>query len=312
MLCSHAALRQCVRLASNPTSLIPPTRPIFSLLSPWPTQQRPQSHFRRLLGTGYNSLRGRKRVTSKRKTTKPTAITSKPSRQSRAHSSPALLESTAEQRNTVNLLDFKSSVTPTSLPYHDRRSFLSWSTRNKINRNSTWFIGTQYEYTVIKALQAKNFTLKRCGGANDQGIDLIGHWTLPSPRTGLKILVQCKVGSPTPAFARELEGACSGGREEWRKEDVMAWLASPKPASSETWKTMERSTRPMGFAQISEGGLVQDLRWNAPAQEAGLDGLSKVDFHVSTKDADGKSRRIRRAVRLTANGEPWPNSVFSW
>lgn len=246
MLNSHAALRQCVRFLSPQAYPISTTRHTLPIPPPCLIQQRTRTWLSRLLGTGFNSVKSRKRTAPKRKATKTSAPAGKPPPKSRTSLISRTAEPVAEKGITA-----KPSYPPVSSivhPHHDLRSFLRWSSRRNTNTESTSYVGTHYEYTVAKALKQYGFTLGRSGGPNDQGIDLIGHWPVPTIPKDLTILVQCKVSRPTSAVARELEGACSGGRSEWRREGVMAWLTSPNPPSLATWQTIERSPRPMGFA----------------------------------------------------------------
>lgn len=99
-------------------------------------------------------------------------------------------------------------------------------------------IGTAYEALCARFLvrHFASMRIKRCGGANDHGIDLLGSWALPSPRisspasflpatpssevsaptglaylAGYPIIGQCKYHAKkvSPMTIRELEGCAS-------------------------------------------------------------------------------------------------------
>ncbi|KAJ3112607.1 hypothetical protein HDU96_004383 [Phlyctochytrium bullatum] len=95
----------------------------------------------------------------------------------------------------------------------------SSSSSATLNPNSPFHIGRNLELRVQQRLHALRFRLALVGGANDQGIDLRGHWHLPSspsssgtsndiPNTTPAALVQCKnEKSPLgPRHVREFEG----------------------------------------------------------------------------------------------------------
>lgn len=53
-------------------------------------------------------------------------------------------------------------------------AFLEQAAIRQVDRNSTVYRGTLFEYTVANVLKKHNFNLARIGGANDRGIDLKG------------------------------------------------------------------------------------------------------------------------------------------
>ncbi|KAK0881903.1 hypothetical protein LTR87_004291 [Friedmanniomyces endolithicus] len=167
---------------------------------------------------------------------------------------------------------------PTEPKHHDLPSFLAHVSRNDINTNSTVYKGTHFEYTVAAALQPLNFSLQRTGRSNDLGIDLVGHWSLPSEHGKKKdyhvpVLVQCKAARPTPAMIRELEGAYTGAPAGWRGDGVLALLANVHPSTKGVREAVQRSRWPLGVLQVTREGEVKQFLWNAVAAQVGLEGL---------------------------------------
>lgn len=174
-------------------------------------------------------------------------------------------------------------------PHHsDLGSFLSYVDRTGLNPNSTVYVGTHYEYTVASALSRYGISARRCGGASDFGIDLLGTWALPvppvppaspssspsSPRP-LRVIVQCKASSRNigPSVIRELEGSFVGAPVGWRGAGVLAFLVTQGTATKGVRDSLGRSNWPMGFISCSGGGLVRQVLWNRRAEEEGLDGI---------------------------------------
>ncbi|KAK3324267.1 hypothetical protein B0T19DRAFT_443688 [Cercophora scortea] len=189
---------------------------------------------------------------------------------------------------------------PTSTALHSSLStFLHHAERTSLSPTSTVYVGTHYEYTVSHSLASYQFDLKRIGGRSDQGIDLLGTWTLPSstPSTPKrhKVFVQCKAlaSTPTSVLIRELEGAFAGAPAGWRGEGVIGLLATCGPATKGIREAMARSRWPMGFVCCSKEGEVRQMLWNRRAEEEGLAGLGVGTRYVG----DGK-----RLV-LTWNGK---------
>lgn len=122
----------------------------------------------------------------------------------------------------------KSSSRPVSFSnHHNLASFLQAhdarraattdpDERAKLSQSSV-YLGTRYEYLIQKHLQdSLGFQLTRIGKTGDQGVDLIGTWTLPVPKdyngtaTTFRVIVQAKriAANRTlqPRMIRELEG----------------------------------------------------------------------------------------------------------
>lgn len=172
--------------------------------------------------------------------------------------------------------------------HHDLSSFLAYADRTGLDKRSTVYVGTHYEYSVATSLSRYGFYLKRVGGAGDFGTDLLGTWTLSppaSPARHLRVLMQCKAGSAQktgPQHIRELEGALAAAPPGWRGEGVLALLVSQKPATKGVRDAVGRSRWPMGFVACSKDGAVQQMLWNRGAEDGGLQGVS-----VAARHADG-------------------------
>ena len=224
----------------------------------------------------------------------------------------------------------KSSKLPprlvqTSSNHHDLDSFLAYADRVDLNRNTNVYKGTLYEYMVASTLRHFSFQLHRTGRSNDLGIDLVGHFYLPSAaKTGrkatrdlheLKVVVQCKALKPTPAMVREREGAYVGAPAGWRGEGVLALLVASKEATKGVRDALQRSRWPMGLLQVTAEGEVRQFLWNAVAEEIGLAGLG-----VTVKYADGvkkttvgqsdtgSARAASGSIVLTWMGEMWKSA----
>jgi hypothetical protein len=105
-------------------------------------------------------------------------------------------------------------------------TFLTYAARTNLDRTSTTFAGTYYEYATQTILRRYGFNLDRVGGRGDRGVDLRGSWRIatgPEETTGVKtaehkteleipVIVQCKrlKSKVGPNLIRELEGALAG------------------------------------------------------------------------------------------------------
>ncbi|KAF1811622.1 hypothetical protein P152DRAFT_386399, partial [Eremomyces bilateralis CBS 781.70] len=164
--------------------------------------------------------------------------------------------------------------------HHDTlESFLTHASQTNLSQTSSTFVGTRYEYICSEALNRLGFHLTRTGRSNDAGIDLVGDWRVPTlpPEIPLKILVQCKpIGRArwvSPEHIREIEGAFAGAPAGWRGDNTIAILATTSPTTKGVREALQRSSRPLAFAMITEDGSIQQLVWNARASTAGLEGL---------------------------------------
>ena len=188
---------------------------------------------------------------------------------------------------------------PPTTQHSSLSSFLTYAERTGLERKSTVFVGTHYEYTVGLSLSRYGFTLKRIGGQSDYGTDLLGTWTPPRTRTKMRVLVQCKAGGSRvgPSYIRELEGAFVGAPPGWRGAGVLALLVSGRPATKGMRDGMGRSRWPMGYVFMEGDGEVKQMIWNRRAEEEGLEGFSMTTRHGQ----DGKTE-----LALTKNGKVLP------
>ncbi|KAK2754473.1 hypothetical protein CKAH01_17416 [Colletotrichum kahawae] len=176
--------------------------------------------------------------------------------------------------------------------HHDLASFLDYADRTGLDTASTIYVGTHYEYSVSSTLSQYGIQAMRVGGVSDYGVDLLGHWKLPSRKNSLKLIFQCKGGAQkvTPAVTRELEGAFIGAPVGWRGEGVIAFLVSTKTASKGVREGLGRSRWPMGFISCSEDGIIRQMLWNQRAEEEGLRGVNVTMRHP--KDGAGESQVV--------------------
>ncbi|KAL4729552.1 hypothetical protein ACLX1H_003972 [Fusarium chlamydosporum] len=163
-----------------------------------------------------------------------------------------------------------------SKEHSDLATFLSYVERTSLNKNSTVYRGTHYEYTVADTLSQYGFLLKRVGGQSDRGMDLLGIWTLPSTSRTSKVILQCKAGtrSASPMYIRELKGAMAAAPPGWRGTDVLGLLVAEKPATKGVQKEMHSADVALGYVCCTREGEIAQLLWNLKAQELGLEGVS--------------------------------------
>ncbi|KAK3112954.1 hypothetical protein LTR53_010217, partial [Teratosphaeriaceae sp. CCFEE 6253] len=204
---------------------------------------------------------------------------------------------------------------PTGQKHSDLQTFLAYASRSKLDVGSTVYKGTHFEYTVAAALQGFNLSLQRTGRSNDLGIDLVGHWSVPTGRRKLQpipVIVQCKASPPTPAMIRELEGAYTGAPAGWRGDGVLALLANVRPSTKGVREAVQRSRLPLGVLQITREGEVKQLLWNGSAAEAGLAALGVAVRYASKRggvlqvgDDTADDGDTTGSIGLTWMGEPW-------
>ncbi|KAL7268564.1 hypothetical protein RUND412_008806 [Rhizina undulata] len=187
--------------------------------------------------------------------------------------------------------------------HRDLESFLQYAKNSNMDTESTVYVGTLYEYTVLSALSKINMNLSRFGGPGDGGIDIRGTWELPEPVEGteepriLNFLIQCKIKQMRtgPVFVRELEGAIASSDD--RK--TVGMLASSTPCTSGSIKKMLLSRRPLAFCCIrpyAEGGSLRQFIWNGPADVL-LKGLGVTTSYI---DSEGYEKE---ETFLTFNGK---------
>lgn len=196
--------------------------------------------------------------------------------------------------------------------HHDLASFLEYAARNKLKKGTSVYRGNHYEYTAAETLKRYNFTLQKTGRSNDLGIDLVGTWHLPTEPHELRVLIQCKCSKPKPSFVRELEGAYVGAPAGWKGDDVMALLVTRDPATQGVRNALQRSRLPMGFAQISELGHMQQLMWNHAAQESRLTGMTVTNLYKKSAgglvSSSADSGRLPGSISLLWMGKQWASS----
>jgi hypothetical protein len=209
--------------------------------------------------------------------------------------------------------------------HHDLDSFLAYAARVNLDKATNVYKGTLYEYRVASVLSRLNFTLHRTGRSNDLGIDLVGHFHLPTGNKAartreanlleLKAIVQCKALKPTPSMVRELEGAYAGAPAGWRGDTVLALLVASKAATKGVRDALQRSRWPMGVVQVTTEGEVKQFVWNAVAEDIGLAGLGvAVKYADCTKavNEDGgeaqREGRVQSSIALTWLGELWKSA----
>ncbi|OCK79010.1 hypothetical protein K432DRAFT_383437 [Lepidopterella palustris CBS 459.81] len=169
----------------------------------------------------------------------------------------------------------KLTVTPGSNHHNDLPSFLTYAERVNLSSTKTVYVGTHYEYTVAIALLRLGFSLIRTGRRADNGIDLIGHWTIPQFPEPLPVIVQCKARNDrlAPKHVREMEGAFQSVPVEWKKKDVLGLLVTTQKATKGVLGVLGMNRWPMGFLKITHAGTVEQFVWNRSAVERGLEGV---------------------------------------
>jgi Protein of unknown function (DUF2034) len=219
--------------------------------------------------------------------TKAPAAPLKPAEPSKKESKTSSASPRGRYRNASPVpskIPIRASVASTCDPtHHDLESFLRYAENPGVSRKSTVFQGTLYEYVVLSSLRRLGFGLRRVGGAHDLGIDLIGHWHVPSSPTPIRVLVQCKANgqSLNPENVRGLEGAFDGAPEGHRGQGVIAWLVGKHAASRGVQSALTGARMPMGFVQIEgHSGLVKQVLWNHEARQWGLEGLGVTTKYV--------------------------------
>ncbi|KAI8679806.1 hypothetical protein NCS57_00259400 [Fusarium keratoplasticum] len=160
--------------------------------------------------------------------------------------------------------------------HSDLATFLAYVERTSLDKRTTVYRGTHYEYTVADTLSQYGFFLKRVGGASDRGMDLLGTWTPPSTSQTIKVILQCKAGvrSIGPMYVRELKGALVAAPPGWRGADTLGLLVAEKPATKGVQRDMNSAEVALGYVCCSKEGELVQLLWNYRAQEMGLEGIS--------------------------------------
>jgi hypothetical protein len=195
-----------------------------------------------------------------------------------------------------------SPPTPPQSPtsnHNDLQSFLNYAQRTSLSPQSTTYIGTHYEYTILERLQRYGLSLTRIGGRADSGIDLVGTWNLPKLPHPLRVLVQCKAlkAKVGPNIIRELEGTFAGAPVGWRGEGILGMLVSAREATKGVRDALSKSSFPLVWIMAELDGDVRQILWNGKAGDIGLAGLNvEVRFGA---DADP----TKRTLVLTYDGQ---------
>lgn len=209
---------------------------------------------------------------------------------------PARIVARRTSSTTASTLIFPEAPTK---EHSNLATFLAYVERTGLNKKSTVYRGTHYEYTVAEALSQYGFVLKRVGGASDRGLDLLGTWKPPSTRHVMKVFLQCKAGarSPSPMFMRELKGARAEAPPGWRSDtDVLGLLVGEKPATRGVQEEL-RASVPLGYVCCSKDGELKQLLWNQAAQEMGLEGVTVAVKYAAEGDGLEKQLVLMKRAR---------------
>ncbi|KAI1205691.1 uncharacterized protein F4807DRAFT_441935 [Annulohypoxylon truncatum] len=216
--------------------------------------------------------------------------------------------------------------------HNDLASYAAYAARTGLDLTSKTYVGTRYEYAVAAALAPLGFDLRRVGGRDDCGIDLLGTWRLPippfsssisnpHPHPPLRVLVQCKASAAQstkikPHQIRELEGAFAGAPPAWRHSflgspyptstpgsPILGFLVTQKPATKGVRDALGRSRWPMGFVSCTTDGRLEQMLWNGRAEEEGLEGLG-VGVRFCEAKGEGEEEGKGQTLVLTWRGRP--------
>jgi hypothetical protein len=194
----------------------------------------------------------------------------------------------------------RALIAPGSDQHNDLPSFLNYASRHNLSATAPVYIGTHYEYIVASSLPSLGFTLTRTGRQSDYGIDLLGHWQIPSLPAPVRVLLQCKAHSKplTPANVRELEGAFNGAPPAFRGGGVFGFLAATTQATKGMRDALIRSSYPMGFVQVTDEGKILQFVWNHVATQSGLEGMGATARFTPLRDGTG----VEEEIALTWKG----------
>ncbi|KAL9000385.1 MAG: hypothetical protein Q9169_000902 [Polycauliona sp. 2 TL-2023] len=199
------------------------------------------------------------------------------------------------------------SCSAASPPHNSLETFLTHAKSTNLSTTSTVYIGTYYEYLCLSTLQRLSLTLTRTGGRSDHGIDLLGHWTIPSLPFPLRVLVQCKAlkSKATPETVRELEGIFAGAPAGWRGENVIGVLCAKREATRGVREAVRRSAAPVIWIMVEDlghgRGNVRQMLWNQRVSQLGAEGVG-----VGVRYLPGAERKeVHQEIMLTWKGEVW-------
>ncbi|KAL8726466.1 MAG: hypothetical protein Q9166_006697 [cf. Caloplaca sp. 2 TL-2023] len=194
-------------------------------------------------------------------------------------------------------------------------SFLTHARSTALAPTSSVYIGTYYEYLCQLTLGRLFLTLTRTGGRSDHGIDLLGHWHLPSLPFPLRVLVQCKAlkAKTSPETVRELEGIFAGAPAGWRGETVIGVLCAKREATKGVRDAVRKSKVPITWIMVEdvgEGkGMVKQILWNEKVSALGLEGMGVGVRYLPAEEGT----QVEKDVVLTWKGEVWePDEEQIW
>ncbi|CAG8481198.1 hypothetical protein C2G38_2108633 [Gigaspora rosea] len=145
--------------------------------------------------------------------------------------------------------------------HHDLKSFLALK---EVNKNSSLYRGTLYEYQTITCLEKTlGIVTRRVGKANDGGIDFRGKWILPNKK--LYVVGQCKALSTKcpPNIIRELEGVLCQ-----ETEGTLCILSSMNGFTKSTIKRYIASPFPIMLITVTDHGRkCSCILWNKTAEK---------------------------------------------
>ncbi|KAI9663213.1 MAG: hypothetical protein M1821_008261 [Bathelium mastoideum] len=186
----------------------------------------------------------------------------------------------------------------------DSRSFEAYANKVNLNRESTVYRGTRYEYTAIDALRRFHFELKRQGGRDDLGIDLSGTWNLSTLFHPVRVIVSCKSNAKTaePKWIRELEGAFAGDPQVPANGKVAGFLVARGEATSSLREALTRSQSPLGFVNITLEGDVRQMLWNERLADMGLERVTPKVWNRESDSNQTMAHQESTTIVLMENG----------
>ena len=212
--------------------------------------------------------------------------------------------SSSDTSLSVTSSTIKPPITPdpSSTHHSSLAEFHAYATRTSLSPTSPTYIGTLYEYTCLNTLSRLNLGLTRIGGRADAGIDLLGHWTLPSLSYPLPTFVQCKAlkAKVTPNLVRELEGVFPGAPRGWRREDCIGILCAPREATKGVMEGVRACQKAVVWMMIDGNGRLKQVLWNARAAAVGFEGIG-----VQTRYVPDEQGKVEKEAILTWKGEVW-------
>ncbi|KAF2239832.1 hypothetical protein EV356DRAFT_495626 [Viridothelium virens] len=191
---------------------------------------------------------------------------------------------------------FKSSSTRNTREgeHKDLRSFEAYVDRTGLNKASTVYRGTKYEYTAVDTLHRFFLNLQRQGGRDDLGIDLLGTWSLPTFIHPVNVLVSCKSNAKVAlaSWVRELEGAFAGDPRGPNHGRLIGFLVARGEATPGVRDALARSQLPLAFINITLEGNVRQIVWNAHVANMGLERVTPKIWNqeLGTGDDIGEER----------------------